>query len=129
MAKDQGAGKGGGWFWLLVLILPFLALALLDLRQPASRPAPQRTNQPPTLLEQAAPLLLSARLPRDEAQRLRRSAELMMIDGETQIVLPADGRNLKADACFSYDPKRRELRPINASARDLLDIRRGYPKS
>ena len=128
-AKAREIGQGGGWFWLLVLVIPFLVLALLDLRQPASRPAPQRTNQSPTLLEQAAPLFLPARLSRDEAQRLRSSAGFIVVGGQPQIVLPADGRILKAEARFSYDSKRRELRPINEAARGLLDIRRGSPKS
>ena len=52
-----------------------------------------------------------------------------MVDGGgLQIILPADGMSLKAEARFSYDPKLRQLRPINESARGLLDIRRGYPK-
>jgi len=127
-AKAQGAGRGRGWFWLLALVLPLLALALLELGQPDSRPAPQQTSRPPTLLEQAAPLFLPARLPRDAAQRLRSAAGAMVVNGELQIVLPADGRSLKAEARFSYDSKRRELRPINEAARGLLDIRRGFPK-
>jgi|GEM_PF-4970234 len=128
-AKAQGTGQGGGWFWLLAVVLSLLALALLDLRQPASRSVPQRSNPLSTSLEQAAPLFLPARLPRDEAQRLLSSAGFMVVGGQPQIVLPADGRSLKAEARFSYDPKRRELRPINEAARDWLDIRRGPPKS
>ena len=126
--KAQGTGQGRGCFWLLALGLPFLASALLDLRSPDSPPAPLRTSQASTVLEQAAPLFLPARLPRDEARRLLRAAELMVDSEQLQIILPADGRSLKSEARFSYDPKRRELRPINESARCFLDIRRVCPK-
>ncbi len=127
-AKVQEAGQGRGWFWLLALALPVLTFILLGRGQPGSKPAPLLTSQSPTFVEQAAPLFLPVRLSRDEAQRLRSSAGFMVDGGGLQIILPADGMSLKAEARFSYDPKLRQLRPINESARGLLDIRRGYPK-
>jgi hypothetical protein len=128
-ANTQEAGQSGGRLWLLALFIPLLALFLLDLGKPGSGPVPQRAPRPVTLLEQAAPLFLPARLPRDEARRLRSSAGYMVVGDELQIVIPADDRSLKSEARFTYDPKRRELRPINEAARGLLDIRRGYSKS
>ncbi|MCX5795195.1 MAG: hypothetical protein NTY77_06870 [Elusimicrobia bacterium] len=132
-AQETGRGEGGvGWARPSALLLPALALALLAFAlrhrgRPESRPAPPRSSGPSTLMDQAAPLFLPAGLlPRDEAQSLRRCAWSIVIDGRPQIIVPADGRNLKVDARFSYDPKRRELRPANEAARGLLDIRRGH---
>ena len=58
----------------------------------------------------------------------RAAIGLVVVNGQQEIVLPADGRSLKAAARFRYDAKRRELRPLNEAACGLLDIRRAYLK-
>jgi hypothetical protein len=127
-AKSQGAGQGRGWIWLSAVAIPLLAIALLDLQRAEVPQAPSRSSASSSSLGQAAPLFLPAGFSRDEAQRLRSMASIMVVGVQQEIVLPADGRSLKSEARFSYDPKHRELRPINETARRLLDIRRGFPK-
>jgi hypothetical protein len=127
-AHVQGGPQRRRWLWLLAVVIPLLAIVLLNHRQEQSLPEPQRANAPTNALEQAAPLFLPARLPRGEAQSLRSSAAIMVVGVQQQIVLPADGKSLKAEARFSYDPKLRELRPINEAARHFLDLRRGVSK-
>jgi hypothetical protein len=126
-ASEPRAAGGGGWVWLLAAALPMLVIGYMDFSRPAVRPAPARSVPPPTPLDRAT-ALFTARLPRDEAQALRAAIGLVVVDGRQEIVLPADGRSLKATARFRYDAKRRELRPLNEAARGLLDIRRAHRK-
>ncbi|MBI5241826.1 MAG: hypothetical protein HY926_15240 [Elusimicrobia bacterium] len=124
-AAPREAGSGGTPLWLLAAMLPILVFGLLSLGGRGPRPAPPAPPRaaPRNLLEQAAPLLFPARLARDEGARLLGSAGLAFLGPRTEIVLPADGRLLKSEARFSYDPARRELRPTNEAARGLLDLR------
>jgi len=123
-AKKPAPEPGSAWPWLLALA-PILGLVLLSLGRTPPRPAPSPSPREPTVIEQAAPLLLPACIPDPEAAELCGRASVTTAPGRRQIRLRADGRRLKVDALFSFDTERQELKPLNDAARGLADIRRG----